>query len=99
MGIANRAPLSTFESNIRGSWVTLEATRRCPTVRRIVVASSDKAYGTQPVLPYTEAMPLQGQHPYDVSKSATDLLAQAYAVTYGLPVAITRCANLYGGGT
>ncbi len=98
VGIANRAPLSTFESNIRGSWVTLEATRRCPTVRRIVVASSDKAYGTQPVLPYTEAMPLQGQHPYDVSKSATDLLAQAYAVTYGLPVAITRCANLYGGG-
>lgn len=98
VGIANRAPLSTFESNIRGTWVTLEATRRCPTVRRIVVASSDKAYGTQPTLPYTEEMPLQGQHPYDVSKSATDLLAQAYAVTYGLPVAITRCANLYGGG-
>lgn len=98
VGIANRAPLSTFESNIRGTWVTLEAARRCPAVRRIVVASSDKAYGTQPVLPYTEEMPLQGQHPYDVSKSAADLLAQAYAVTYGLPVAITRCANLYGGG-
>lgn len=98
VGIANRAPMSTFESNIRGTWVTLEAARRCPTVRRIVVASSDKAYGTQPVLPYTEAMPLQGQHPYDVSKSAGDLLAQAYAATYGLPVAITRCANLYGGG-
>ena len=98
VGIANRAPLSTFESNIRGTWVTLEAARRCPTVHRVVVASSDKAYGTQPVLPYTEAMPLQGQHPYDVSKSAADLLAQSYAATYGLPVAITRCANLYGGG-
>ena len=98
VGIANRSPLSTFESNIRGTWVTLEAARRAPTVRRIVVASSDKAYGTQSVLPYTEDMPLQGQHPYDVSKSAADLLAHAYAVTYGLPVAITRCANLYGGG-
>lgn len=98
VGIANRSPLSTFESNVRGTWVTLEAARRCPTVRRIVVASSDKAYGTQSVLPYTEDMPLQGQHPYDVSKSAADLLAQAYAVTYDLPVAITRCANLYGGG-
>ena len=98
VGIANRSPLSTFESNIRGTWVALEAARRCSTVRRVVVASSDKAYGTQPVLPYTEDMPLQGQHPYDVSKSAADLLAQSYAATYGLPVAITRCANLYGGG-
>ncbi len=98
VGIANRAPLSTFESNIRGTWVTLEAARRSPTVRRIVVASSDKAYGTQPVLPYTEDMPLCGQYPYDVSKSAADLIAQAYAVTYCSPVAITRCANLYGGG-
>lgn len=98
VGIANRAPLSTFESIIRGTYVTLEAARRCPTVRRVLVASSDKAYGTQSVLPYTEDMPLQGQTPYDVSKSATDLIAQAYAVTYGLPVAITRCANLYGGG-
>jgi CDP-glucose 4,6-dehydratase len=98
VGIANRSPLSTFESNIRGTWVALEAARHCSTVRRVVVASSDKAYGTQPILPYTEDMPLQGQHPYDVSKSAADLLAQSYALTYGLPVAITRCANLYGGG-
>ncbi len=98
VGIANRSPLSTFESNIRGTWVALEAARCCSTVRRVVVASSDKAYGTQTVLPYTEDMPLQGQHPYDVSKSAADLLAQAYAATYGLPVAVTRCANLYGGG-
>ena len=98
VGIANRSPLSTFESNIRGTWVALEAARHCSTVRRVVVASSDKAYGTQTVLPYTEDMPLQGQHPYDVSKSAADLLAQAYAATYDLPVAVTRCANLYGGG-
>ncbi len=98
VGIANRAPLSTFESNIRGTWTTLEAARRSPTVRRILVASSDKAYGTQPILPYTEDMPLEGQHPYDVSKSAADLIARAYATTYGLPVAVTRCANLYGGG-
>jgi CDP-glucose 4,6-dehydratase len=98
VGIANRAPLSTFESNIRGTWITLEAARRSPTVRRVIVASSDKAYGTQPVLPYTEDMSLQGEHPYDVSKSAADLIARAYATTYGLPVAVTRCANLYGGG-
>ena len=98
VGIANRAPLSTFEANIKGTWVVLEAVRRSPTVHRVVVASSDKAYGTQPRLPYTEEMPLQGRHPYDVSKSAADLLAQAYAATYELPVAITRCANLYGGG-
>lgn len=98
VGIANRAPMSTFESNIKGTWVTLEAARRSPTVTRVVVASSDKAYGAQPLLPYTEDMPLHGQHPYDVSKSAADLISQTYAVTYGLPVAITRCANLYGGG-
>lgn len=98
VGIANRAPLSTFESIIRGTYITLEAARRCPTVHRVLLASSDKAYGTQPVLPYTEDMPLQGETPYDVSKSAADLLAQSYAITYGLPVAITRCANLYGGG-
>lgn len=98
VGIANRAPLSTFETNIRGTWITLEAARRTPTVKRILVASSDKAYGTQPVLPYTEDMPLHGEHPYDVSKSAADLIAQTYARTYGMPIAITRCANLYGGG-
>lgn len=98
VGIANRAPLSTFEANIKGTWVTLEAARRAPTVTRILIASSDKAYGTQSVLPYVETMPLQGQHPYDVSKSAADLIARTYAVTYNMPVAITRCANLYGGG-
>jgi CDP-glucose 4,6-dehydratase len=98
VGIANRAPLSTFETNIRGTWITLEAARRSPTVTRILVASSDKAYGTQPILPYTEDMPLQGEHPYDVSKSAVDLIAQSYAETYDMPIAITRCANLYGGG-
>ncbi|MEJ5311076.1 MAG: NAD-dependent epimerase/dehydratase family protein [Anaerolineae bacterium] len=98
VGIANRAPLSTFETNIRGTWTMLEAARRSPTVKRILVASSDKAYGTQPILPYTEDMPLHGEHPYDVSKSAADLLAQTYAKTYDMPIAITRCANLYGGG-
>ncbi len=98
VGIANRAPLSTFETNVRGTWTTLEAARRVSTVKRILVASSDKAYGTQPVLPYTEDMPLHGEHPYDVSKSAADLIAQTYARTYTMPIAITRCANLYGGG-
>ncbi len=76
----------------------LEACRRSPTVRQIVVASSDKAYGDHENLPYTEDAPLQGHHPYDVSKSCADLLTQAYGVTYGLPVAITRCGNFYGGG-
>jgi len=98
VGIANRAPISTFETNIRGTWVLLEAIRRSPTVKRVVIASSDKAYGSQPRLPYTEEMPLKGQHPYDVSKSAADLIAQMYGKTYALPIAITRCANLYGGG-
>ncbi len=96
--IANRNPLSTFESNIRGTWSVLEACRRCPTVRQIVVASSDKAYGAQATLPYEEAAPLQGRFPYDVSKSCADLLAQSYAATHGLPVAITRCGNFFGGG-
>ncbi|HOU11780.1 MAG TPA: GDP-mannose 4,6-dehydratase [Anaerolineae bacterium] len=98
VGIANRAPLSTFETNVRGTWITLEAARRVSSVKRILVASSDKAYGTQPILPYTEDMPLHGEHPYDVSKSAADLIAQTYARTYNMPIAITRCANLYGGG-
>ncbi len=96
--IANRAPLSTFETNIKGTWTVLEAARRTPTVTRIAVASSDKAYGAAAVLPYTEETPLHGSHPYDVSKSCADLIAQTYAVTYDLPVAVTRCANLYGGG-
>lgn len=96
--LANRAPVGTFETNIRGTWLLLEACRVSPTVKRIVVASSDKAYGDQDVLPYTEDAPLQGRHPYDVSKSCADLLTQAYATTYHLPVAITRCGNIYGGG-
>lgn len=98
VGIANRNPLSTLEANIRGTYNLLEAARRSPLVRRIVVASSDKAYGAQPRLPYTEDMPLQGSHPYDVSKSCADLISQAYHKTYGLPVCITRCGNLFGGG-
>lgn len=98
VGIANRNPLSTFESNIKGTWNLLEACRRAPTVRRIVIASSDKAYGEQKNLPYKEDAPLQGRHPYDVSKSCTDLLALTYWHTFGLPVCVTRCGNLFGGG-
>jgi CDP-glucose 4,6-dehydratase len=98
VGIANRNPVSTFSANIEGTWSLLEACRRSPKVASIVVASSDKAYGDQEVLPYTEAMPLQGRHPYDVSKSCADLIAQSYATTYGLAVGITRCGNFYGGG-
>ena len=98
VGIANRNPVSTFETNVQGTWALLEACRRSPTVKQIVVASSDKAYGDQEKLPYDEDAPLQGQHPYDVSKSCADLIAQTYAVTYGLPVVITRCGNFYGGG-
>jgi CDP-glucose 4,6-dehydratase len=96
--IANRNPLSTFETNIKGTWLMLEAARRVSTVKRMLVASSDKAYGTHERLPYTEDAPLRGQHPYDVSKACAEMLARTYAVTYKLPVAITRCANLYGGG-
>jgi CDP-glucose 4,6-dehydratase len=98
VGIANRNPVSTFESNIQGTWNVLEASRRSPSVKSIVVASSDKAYGDQENLPYSEDTPLAGRHPYDVSKSCTDLIAQMYGKTYGLPVAITRCGNFYGGG-
>jgi CDP-glucose 4,6-dehydratase len=96
--IANRNPVSTFETNVRGSWNLLEACRRSPRVKAIVMASSDKAYGCQTTLPYSEDMPLAGRHPYDVSKSCADLLAQSYAATYDLPVTITRCGNFYGGG-
>jgi CDP-glucose 4,6-dehydratase len=96
--IANRNPISTFETNIAGTWNLLEACRRSPKVKQIVVASSDKAYGDQEALPYNENTPLQGQHPYDVSKSAADLIAHTYAKSYALPVAITRCGNFYGGG-
>ena len=98
VGIANRNPVSTFETNIGGTWTLLEACRRSPKVKRMVLASSDKAYGDQKMLPYDEEMPLHGCHPYDVSKSCADLIAQAYATTYNIPVAITRCGNFYGGG-
>ena len=98
VGVANRNPISTFESNIQGTWTVLEACRRSPRVAQIVVASSDKAYGSQDILPYAEDAPLYGLHPYDVSKSCTDLIAQTYAHTYGLPVVVTRCGNFYGGG-
>ncbi len=96
--IANQNPISTFETNIQGTWALLEACRRSPRVKQIVVASSDKAYGDQEFLPYNEETPLQGQHPYDVSKSCADLIAHTYAITYDLPVIITRCGNFYGGG-
>lgn len=98
VGIANRNPVSTFESNIQGTWALLEAARRSPAVKQIVLASSDKAYGDQEKLPYDEGAPLEGRHPYDVSKSCADLIAQTYAKSYGLPVSITRCGNFYGGG-
>ena len=96
--IANKNPLSTFETNIKGTWNVLEGARRVPYVKKIIVASSDKAYGDQPKLPYDESTPLQGTHPYDVSKSCADLLSKAYNVSYGLPVCVTRCGNFYGGG-
>ncbi|RLC93247.1 MAG: sugar dehydratase [Chloroflexi bacterium] len=96
--IANRAPLSTFETNVKGTWTVLEAARRSPTVTRVAVASSDKAYGAHETLPYTEDAPLLGCYPYDASKACAEFIARTYAVTYDLPVAITRCANLYGGG-
>jgi CDP-glucose 4,6-dehydratase len=96
--IANRNPISTFESNIKGTWSLLEASRRSPAVKQIVLASSDKAYGDHDILPYSETTPLQGRHPYDVSKSCADLIAQTYAQTYKLPICITRCGNFYGGG-
>jgi len=98
VGIANRNPISTFESNIQGTWTLLEACRHSPKVGSIVVASSDKAYGEHDTLPYDETMPLRGVYPYDVSKSCADLIATSYAKTFGLPVVVTRCANFFGGG-
>jgi CDP-glucose 4,6-dehydratase len=98
VGIANRNPVSTFASNIGGTWAVMEACRRSPTVQQIVLASSDKAYGEHVGEPYKEEHSLQGRHPYDVSKSCADLIAQSYAITYGLPVAVTRCGNFFGGG-
>ncbi|MHB1004354.1 MAG: NAD-dependent epimerase/dehydratase family protein [Chloroflexota bacterium] len=98
VGTANRNPVSTFETNIQGTWALLEACRRTPCVKQIVAASSDKAYGDQTALPYNESTPLAGRHPYDVSKSCADLLCQTYGATYGLPVTVTRCGNFFGGG-
>lgn len=98
VGPANRNPIPTLETNILGTWTVLEACRRNSTVKQIVVASSDKAYGDQEILPYTEDAPVAGRNPYDVSKSCADLISQMYAHTYALPVCITRCGNFYGGG-
>jgi CDP-glucose 4,6-dehydratase len=96
--VAGRNPMSTFETNIAGTWVLLEACRRNSSVKQIVLASSDKAYGEQEKLPYDETTPLQGVHPYDVSKSCADLIGHSFAKVYGSPVVITRCGNFYGGG-
>jgi CDP-glucose 4,6-dehydratase len=99
VGTASRSPLSTFESNIRGTWHLLEACRlNASLVRRVVVASSDKAYGIHDRLPYTEDAPLQGRFPYDVSKSCADLVALSYFHSFGTPVVVTRCGNLWGPG-
>lgn len=95
---ANRSPIATFEANIRGTYMLLEACRRTEPQPAVVVASSDKAYGSHTTLPYTEDFPLQGVFPYDVSKSCTDLIARSYALTYDMPVAVTRSANIYGPG-
>ena len=97
VGVGLKSPVGTFETNIGGTWRLLEACRRVG-VKQVVVASSDKAYGEQPVLPYDEDMPLDGRHPYDASKSCADILTQTYAHTYGVKTAVTRCGNFYGGG-
>lgn len=98
VGVANENPIATFRTNIAGTWAVLEACRRSPRVEQVLVASSDKAYGPQPVLPYTEDMPLLARHPYDVSKACADLIALTYHETWGLPVVITRCGNFFGPG-
>ncbi|MDP3713058.1 MAG: GDP-mannose 4,6-dehydratase [Mycobacteriales bacterium] len=99
VGTAYRSPMQTLQANVAGTWNVLETARVHPgLVRRVVVASSDKAYGSVPDLPYREDMPLRGTAPYEVSKSCTDLVSTSYAVTYGTPVAIARCGNIYGGG-
>lgn len=98
VGVANRNPMSTFETNIKGTWTLLDACRRNPQISRVVIASSDKAYGQHKTLPYNEDFPLQGNHPYDVSKSCADLIASTYHNTYKTPVCITRCGNLFGPG-
>jgi len=96
--IANKNPLSTFESNIAGTWNLLEACRLSKQIDSIVLASSDKAYGDAPVLPYNESMPLAAVYPYDVSKACADMIGQSYAKTFDMPIGITRCGNFFGGG-
>lgn len=98
VGVANRSPISTFEANIRGTYSLLEACRKSPAVGRVVVASSDKAYGSHARLPYTEDYPLLGLYPYDASKACTDIIARSFAHTYGTPVVVSRFANIYGPG-
>lgn len=99
VGTASRSPISTFEANIKGTWNVLEACRQCSgKIQRVLVASSDKAYGSHDKLPYTEDTPLVGRFPYDVSKSCTDLISMSYYHTYGTPVSVTRCGNLFGAG-
>jgi CDP-glucose 4,6-dehydratase len=99
VGTAQRSPMQTLEANVQGTWNVLEAARVHPSlVKRVVVASSDKAYGDKPNLPYTEDMSLTGRAPYEVSKSCTDLITTSYALSYGVPAAIARCGNIYGGG-
>lgn len=98
VGAANRSPISTFETNIRGTYSLLEGCRQSPLIKSVVVASSDKAYGAQQNLPYTEDYPLHGLFPYDASKACTDILARSYAHTYKTPVVVSRFANIYGPG-
>jgi CDP-glucose 4,6-dehydratase len=98
VGVANKNPVSTLDSNVRGTWALLEAVRRSSQVSAVVVASSDKAYGEQPVLPYDEEMPLLAKHPYDVSKACADLITQSYQHTFQVPACITRCGNFFGPG-
>ena len=98
VGVANHNPVSTYASNVAGTWSLLEAARRSPRLEQVLMASSDKAYGSQPVLPYDEDMPLLARNPYDVSKAAADLIAQSYHHTYELPVCVARCGNFFGPG-
>jgi len=98
VGIANRSPMSTWTANILGTCTALEAARRSPAIEQVIIASSDKAYGDQPRLPYDESMPLLARNPYDVSKACADLVATSYWHTFGVPVCITRCGNLFGPG-
>jgi CDP-glucose 4,6-dehydratase len=98
VGVANTNPVATFEANVAGTWTVLEAARRAPRVTAVVTASSDKAYGAQPQLPYDEDMPLLAVNPYDVSKACSDLLSTSYHRTFGVPVCITRCGNFFGPG-